>query len=82
MLAKPFVNYWSAGFLFCTSGDETNWRPGMAGGRSIGRSVSGERSQIHVNVRIIAATNRRLEEAVASGTFPPDLFYRLDVFRI
>lgn len=33
-----------------------------------------------INVRIIAATNRILEDMVLSGTFRSDLFYRLNVF--
>jgi two-component system nitrogen regulation response regulator NtrX len=35
-----------------------------------------------VNVRVIAATNRRLEQAVASGSFREDLFFRLNIFPI
>ena len=42
----------------------------------------GSTQPIKVDVRIIAATNRNLEEAVAARTFREDLFYRLNVFPI
>ncbi|MEW5945093.1 MAG: sigma 54-interacting transcriptional regulator [bacterium] len=39
-------------------------------------------SPVRVNVRVIAATNRNLEESVLNGQFRVDLFYRLNVFPI
>jgi DNA-binding NtrC family response regulator len=42
----------------------------------------GSSKTLKVNVRVIAATNRNLQEAVKQGKFREDLFYRLNVFPI
>lgn len=42
----------------------------------------GESKQTKVNVRVIAATNRDLQEEIKKGTFREDLFYRISVFQI
>lgn len=42
----------------------------------------GGREQIEVNARVLAATNRDLEEAMKNATFRDDLFYRLSVINI
>jgi DNA-binding NtrC family response regulator len=42
----------------------------------------GSNAEVKVNARILAATNRNLEEEVKSGRFREDLFYRLNVVEL
>lgn len=42
----------------------------------------GGNQAVHVNVRVIAATNKPLEQAVTEKQFREDLFYRLNVVRV
>jgi len=42
----------------------------------------GSSRPVRVDVRVIAATNRNLQESIRAGTFRSDLFYRLNVFPI
>ena len=42
----------------------------------------GGNQPIHVDFRCVAATNKRLETLIDEGKFRPDLYYRLNVFRI
>ncbi len=51
----------------------------LEGGRV--RRLGGS-AEIRFNVRVLAATNRDPEEAVAQGTLRSDLFYRLNVFTV
>lgn len=48
--------------------------------RTITRVGSSE--EIHLDINVVAATNRNLEKAVADGTFRDDLYYRLNVINI
>ena len=45
------------------------------------RRVGGT-ADVHVDVRVIAATHRNLEESVRAGKFRQDLYFRLNVLRI
>jgi transcriptional regulator with PAS, ATPase and Fis domain len=44
--------------------------------------VGSERTEARVNVRVIAATNRNLVDAVAAKSFRDDLYYRLNVIQL
>jgi transcriptional regulator with PAS, ATPase and Fis domain len=44
--------------------------------------VGSERTEARVNVRVIAATNRNLVDAVATKAFRDDLYYRLNVIQL
>jgi transcriptional regulator with PAS, ATPase and Fis domain len=46
------------------------------------RRVGGGKTEIQVDVRVIAATNRVPSEAITQGKLREDLFYRLNVFSI
>ena len=46
------------------------------------QKVGSDRIDRHVNVRVIAATNRSLSDMVAQGQFREDLFYRLNVIHL
>lgn len=48
--------------------------------KSIGRA--GEKEKMKISARIISASNRNLEEAVESGEFLQDLYYRLNVIEL
>ena len=45
-------------------------------------SPIGSNREVEVNLRIVAATNRNLEEMIKRGEFREDLFYRLNVLPI
>src|SRR5205823_11566066 len=42
----------------------------------------GGNKEVNINVRVVAATNRNLEQAMKEGSFRSDLFFRLAVLQI
>jgi len=46
------------------------------------RRVGGSKEELTVNAQVVAATNRRLVEAIEAGAFRNDLYYRLQVLEI
>jgi transcriptional regulator with PAS, ATPase and Fis domain len=43
---------------------------------------AGDTKETHVNVRIISATNKNLQQSIIDGSFRADLFYRISVISI
>ena len=56
-------------------GVETKHRANLSG-------AQGGNQTIKVDFRIVAATNKDLEQLIEEGKFRPDLYYRLNVFNI
>ena len=66
-------------------GDLNLDHPGQAAAGAAGSGSSngsGSTDTIKINVRLITATNKDLEKAIADGSFREDLYYRLNVFTI
>lgn len=42
----------------------------------------GGRKPIHLDIRVIAATNRNLKKAITEGKFREDLYYRINIFNV
>jgi len=68
--------------------DEIGELPGAAQARLLRALQEGEIRRVgsararRVNIRLIAATHRNLEQCVTDGSFRPDLYFRLRVFEI
>jgi transcriptional regulator with PAS, ATPase and Fis domain len=46
------------------------------------QKVGADRMETHVNVRVIAATNKNLRDMISQGMFREDLFYRINVIHL
>ena len=62
-------------------GEISSFPPGQTSPGNAGPGVLqiGGKKDVRVDVRVLAATNKNIEEAVKSGRFREDLYYRLNV---